>query len=76
MKYLLVFVVVFLVAWRWRSARGLEHSTRAQQKTQRQAEPTTMVACRRCGVHLPEQDAVSGAQGSYCSAAHRAAAES
>ncbi|MDR7305915.1 PP0621 family protein [Rhodoferax saidenbachensis] len=76
MKYLLVFLVVFLVAWRWRSARGLEHHARAQDKATRLAEPTTMVACRRCGVHLPEHDAVPGTHGSYCSAAHRAAAES
>jgi uncharacterized protein len=71
-KYLLVFLVVFLVAWRWRSARGWEQHSRAQRKKE---EPTTMVACRRCGVHLPEQEAFPGAQGSYCSAAHRAATE-
>ena len=75
MKYLLVFLVVFVVAWRWRSGRNEQLQSHAQQKAARLAEPATMVACRRCGVHLPEQDAVSGTHGSYCSTAHRAAAE-
>lgn len=75
MKYLLVFLVVFVVAWRWRSARDGQHQARAQHKATRLLEPANMVACRRCGVHLPEQDAVPGAQGSYCSPAHRAATE-
>jgi uncharacterized protein len=29
------------------------------------------VACLHCGVHLPEGEAVSGAAGWYCGAAHR-----
>lgn len=76
MKYLLVFLVVFVVAWRWRSARDGQHQSRVQQKAARLSQPTAMVACLRCSVHLPEHDAVQGAHGSYCSAAHRAAAES
>ena len=33
--------------------------------------PAIMVACRQCGTHLPETEAVQGSQGAYCSADHR-----
>lgn len=36
--------------------------------------PAPMVACSHCGVHLPSADAVTVAQRSFCSAAHRDAA--
>ena len=37
--------------------------------------PAIMVACRQCGTHLPETEAVRGQQGTYCSTEHRAAAQ-
>lgn len=75
MKYVLVVIVVFLVAWRWRSGRDASLAHKQQQKARAAATPTTMVACRHCGLHLPQGDAMTGRQGSYCSAAHRQAAE-
>lgn len=74
MKYLIVVAIVFLVAWRWRSAR--DSNTAGQQpKAQPQAQPTDMVACQQCGLHLPASEALQGRQGPYCSPAHRQAAE-
>ena len=32
MKYLLVFLIIFLVAWRWRNMREAEHSQTQQKK--------------------------------------------
>lgn len=75
MKYLLVCLVVFLVAWRWRSARGQDMALRQQTRARAAAQPTDMVACSQCGLHLPQGDAIAGRRGSYCSAAHRQAAE-
>lgn len=74
MKYLIVFLIIFVVAWRWRSARTSEMLD-SQQKRDGQ-QPTDMVRCAQCGVHLPANEAVTGRQGSYCSTAHRQLTES
>ena len=70
MRFLLVFLVVLVLAWRWRTWR--EARQRAVQ-SKKAATPETigMVACHHCGVHVPVRDAVTGALGHYCSAAHR-----
>ena len=73
MKYLLVFGLVFLVAWRWRTTR--ESTMRKQAPRPRAVAPAEMVACHHCGVHLPAADAVAGRQHLYCCAAHRHAVE-
>lgn len=74
MKYLLVFLVVMLVAWRWRTGRSSEQLER-RTKSSSPPAPLTMVCCDHCGVHLPQSDAVSGVRGTYCSTAHRQKAE-
>ena len=73
MKYLLVFGLVFLVAWRWRTAR--ENTMREHARRPHPGAPAEMVACRHCGLHLPAADAITGRQGAYCSTAHRRAEE-
>jgi uncharacterized protein len=75
MKYVLIFALVFLVAWRWRSARTGEQLKKAQKKAAAQAAPMDMLACSQCGLHIPAQDAFAGTRGSYCSAAHLKIAE-
>jgi uncharacterized protein len=72
-KYLLVFLVVFLIAWRWRSGRSADQLEKKQSSAP--PPPADMVSCAHCGLHVPAQDAVAGKQGSYCSAAHRAVRE-
>jgi uncharacterized protein len=73
-KYLLAFLVVLLVAWRWRTERAAR-----QLDTQRNPRPTDkpvdMVCCGQCGVHTPVGSAVTGKRGLYCSLAHRQEAE-
>lgn len=66
MSYLLRWALVGLVVWlviRWlRVARG------------RPAAPSAtlpLVRCSRCGVHLPERDALRQGSNYYCSIAHR-----
>jgi uncharacterized protein len=72
-KYLLVFLVIFLIAWRWRTARSADQLDKKQGDSP--LPPAEMVACAHCGVHVPALDAVAGNQGIYCSAAHRAVRE-
>lgn len=74
MKFLLVAVVILLLVWRWRTARSATLNQRAPPKP---PTPTalSMVVCQHCGIHIPAPDAIQGAQGVYCSDAHRQLAE-
>ncbi len=74
MKYLLVFFVIMLVAFQWRSTRTAKQPP-ARSKTPAPGHPVDMVQCARCGVHLPQHEALAGARGNYCSTAHLKAAE-
>ncbi len=76
MKYLLLIALALLALWWWRSlaGRGTERS-QAPKQPPAPPPPQDMIACRHCGVHLPGADAIAGGKGSYCSAAHRQAAE-
>jgi uncharacterized protein len=69
-KYLVIFLIVLAIAWRWRASRDAQRSIKSQSKP---AEPATveMVACAHCGVHIPAQDAITGNKGVYCRVAHR-----
>lgn len=70
MRFLLVFLVVLVLAWRWRTWRESVH--RETPRNGKVAPGTTdTVACHQCGVHVPAQDAVVGTLGAYCSSAHR-----
>ena len=71
MKFLLLFFIFMVLLWQWRQARAPKVKAAQRQPTQ----PQAMVACTHCGLHLPATDAIPGAQGPYCSAAHRQAQE-
>lgn len=78
MRYLLVFLAVLLLVWRWRTARAAalqERHQAAQSRPPIKGTALTMVACTQCGVHIPANDACNGARGAYCSTAHRQQAE-
>jgi uncharacterized protein len=73
MKYLLVLAVVMVAFYIWRNNRlgdRSEAARRAPPPRGRADVPVIMVACRQCGTHLPETEAVQGQQGPYCSAEH------
>lgn len=74
MRYLLIFLAVLLIAWRWRSSRSAPKPT-ARQPQSATPSALTMVRCSHCGVHLPAHDAVQGTRSSYCSADHLRQAE-
>ncbi|MDZ7938252.1 MAG: PP0621 family protein [Rhodoferax sp.] len=75
MKYLLVAVVIFLVAWRWRSSRDEDLQLRRKRHNQSPNRTTEIEACAHCGVHGPAIDMQAGQRGNYCSAEHRRQAE-
>lgn len=72
MKYLVLLGVVLAVLWLLRQARkNARPEASTPPATAPKHEPTEIVACARCGVHLPRDQALPGARGhSYCCAAH------
>ncbi len=80
MKYLLLIALALGLLWWWRllvrknrggpSARGTDPSP-----SHPPGPADDMIACSHCGLHLPRSEALVGGRGSYCSAAHREAAE-
>ena len=72
MKYLLVLLVVAIAIGIWRGKRRVPDSSQASRKPAALNKPQTMVECAHCGLHLPQADAISGAQSQFfCSAEHR-----
>lgn len=72
MKYLVLLLVLGVAYMVWRGQR-LAARKGPDQPGQggTRAAPQDMVACARCGVHVPRSDAwVSGGR-SYCSAEHQ-----
>ncbi|MEI8156073.1 MAG: PP0621 family protein [Burkholderiales bacterium] len=70
MKFLLVFLIVLIVAWRWRTWRV---AARLEKRTSKVGGVASaeMIPCRHCGLHLPIAEAVVGKLGTYCSNDHR-----
>lgn len=80
MKYLLIFFIVMVVVFNWRSSRA-DIKLKAKVKpgsasANTGSGPQAMVACVQCGLHIPTGDAVQGNAGAYCSLAHRQLRES
>lgn len=75
MKYLLAFLVVVLVAWRWRTARTARHLNTRNKRQSTANGPIDMVRCDHCGTHLPASETITGTRGRYCSQAHQRQAE-
>jgi len=77
-KYLVWLLLGVLAWWAYRRSRaqrsGGAKTPPAPADSATPPAPQDMVACRHCGLHLPHSEAVAGALGPYCSAAHRSAA--
>lgn len=74
MKYLLVVLVVALALYLLigrKPRAGAERVERPSPPPSPPAEPARMLACTRCGVHLPRDDALFDSGGrAFCSEAH------
>ncbi len=78
MKYALVFALVGLIFWFWRSQRlsrknnnGGQGNAAVDRKSPAVSQATEIVACSVCRLHLPRHDALPGQNGLYCSEAHK-----
>ncbi len=73
MKYLFILLLVLVVIWALK--RGKTPKQSRPDPTSHAPEPSQMVTCVHCGIHLPHEEAVTGQKGLYCSAEHRAASQ-
>lgn len=78
MKYALIFALLGLVFWFWRSQRlsrknesGSPAKSAASAASAAAGPATEIVACSVCRLHLPRQEALLGQKGQYCSEAHK-----
>jgi uncharacterized protein len=69
-KFLLVFLVVLVIAWRWRTWRESVHLEKREAGVG-DTSSAEMIPCHQCGLHLPANEAVVGKLGRYCSQEHR-----
>jgi len=69
MKYLLLLALIGVIWWSWKKRNQLP---REDVTENRDRAPEKMVVCARCGVHLPESDALTEGGKTYCCEAHRA----
>jgi len=67
LKYLLLAALAAILWWAW----GKSRRPRPAAPPRREIPPEKMVACARCGVHLPESDALAANGRFYCSEDHR-----
>ena len=70
MKLLFWLVILVLAGWWWNARRGARRPAGAENRTDA-APVRRMVACARCGLHLPEDDALPCGGRHYCGPAHR-----
>jgi uncharacterized protein len=73
MKYLIWLLVILVAIWAFKRSR--RPAKPAEDPKTPSATPSNMVACAHCGLHLPQEEAVTGTRGLYCSTEHRAAAQ-
>ncbi|QEA13438.1 PP0621 family protein [Comamonas flocculans] len=68
-KYLLILLIVVLLYALTRSGR--KPPSQGATAPRRLRKPQAMVACARCGLHLPQADALAQDGQFYCCSAHR-----
>jgi uncharacterized protein len=75
MKYLIWLLVILLAIWAFKRSRRVNADASKAKPPTTPAPPANMAACLQCGIHLPQDEAVTGEKGLYCSTEHRAAAQ-
>lgn len=65
-------LLVILLIWvAWRLLRGvITGSGNSPQNSNPGSNPTRMVKCSQCGVHLPEQEAIQRDEHFFCGRPH------
>lgn len=70
---LVILIILLALLYRfWRQWRA----GRAARQSKPPVDQGKMIACKHCGLYLPERDALRDGDDFYCSEAHRRAAQS
>ena len=69
MKFLVLLLVLGVAYMVWRGKRV--ESKKAPPKPAQLPAPQEMLACARCGVHLPRSEALTHGSRTYCCAEHQ-----
>ena len=75
MKYLIWLLVIVLAIWAFKRSRRVNSDAPKEQTSATPTTPANMAVCLHCGIHLPQDEAVTGEKGLYCSTDHRALAQ-
>ena len=77
LKFLLILLLIAFVSFMLgvKRARPPERRPEAPPPVPPQPPLKDIVSCRQCGLHLPQDEALPGRGGMFCSAAHRSAYE-
>lgn len=74
MKYVVLFIVMVVAIGVWRGRRrgdaAPDEERRAPPRTPPES-PQDIVACARCGMHIPRTEALMLGSKAYCCAEHR-----
>lgn len=68
-------IVIALAVWLLIKLAKQLFSAKPLPQKKPKAEVASMIKCDHCGLHIPEQEAVRGDRGQYCSEAHKHLAE-
>jgi uncharacterized protein len=71
MKYLVLLVVLVVAIGIWRSRRAGDAASTTAPPPRAPALPQDMLACARCGVHVPQAEALLSGNHAYCCAEHQ-----
>lgn len=72
MGKILFWVVVVAVGWgAWSMIRLSQRKREQVERRAEKREPERIVACAKCGVHLPASEALHRGDAYYCCAEHR-----
>jgi uncharacterized protein len=75
MKYLIWLLVIVLAIWAFKRSRRVNSDATPAKPPTTPSSPANIAVCLHCGIHLPQDEAVTGEKGLYCSTEHRAAAQ-
>lgn len=71
MKYLVLFIVLVVAIGVWRGRRQGDAASPPQPERAPPPGPQDIVACARCGMHIPRTEALVLGSQAYCCAEHR-----
>ena len=78
MKLMVLLLAILAGVWliKRQQLRAAAPKRQSPRTPPRVAQAMPILACQHCGVHVPQNEAVTGRQGGvYCCAAHRRASE-